>query len=281
MKKLWILVLSLMLTVSGIYAQEKQEEPSWKKGGHFGFVFAQSAFKNWTAGGENAISGNIKINYDLNYKKNVHDWATKFLINYGMTRIGGIDKKTDDLFEINSIYGRRINDNWNFTFYGNFKTQFTTGYDYSTSPFTKISNAFAPAFLSFGPGLSFKKSENFYINYAPVTSKFIFVNDPDLNATGAFGVDPGKSMRYEFGSNLQMFLKVKLMENVEFENMLNLFSNYLDNPQNVDVDNKFVLRMKVNKYLSATLGVNTLYDDNTIQKIQLSEIFGVEFGFDF
>ncbi len=185
------------------------------------------------------------------------------------------------MFEVNSIYGRKINEAWNFTFYGNFKTQFTTGYDYTTTPFVKVSNSFAPAFLSFGPGLSYKKSDNFYINYAPVTSKFVIVTDADLNALGAYGVEPGKSMRYEFGSNFQMFFKFDLMKNVTVENTLNLFSNYLDQPQNVDVDNLFGLRMKVNKFLSAGLTLRTVYDDNTVKRVQLSEVFGVEFGFDF
>jgi hypothetical protein len=283
MRKVLVLSLIAVFGSFSLFAQDAsgKDEPAWKKGGHFGFIFAQSAFKNWTQGGEDALSGNLNINYDINYKKDKNDWATKFIVNYGITRIGGVDKKTDDLFEINSIYGRKINDAWNFTFYGNFKTQFTKGYDYSVSPYAKISNAFAPAFLSFGPGLSYKKSDNFYINFAPVTSKFVFVTDPDLNAVGAFGVEAGKSMRYEFGANFQMFFKANLMKNVSFENTLNLFSNYLDNPQNVDVDNMFILRMKVNKYLSTGLTVRTIYDDNTIKRVQLSEVFGVEFGFDF
>jgi hypothetical protein len=282
MKKI-IFILTAMLLPWGIFAQENQkaEESAWKKAGHFAVLFSQSAFSNWVQGGEDALAGNLKINYDLNYKKGKNDWATKFLINYGLAQIGGVTKKTDDQFEINSIYGRKLSDAWNFTFYGNFKTQFTTGYDYTTSPYTKTSNAFAPAFLSFGPGLSYKKSDNFYFNFAPLTSKFIFVTDPDLNATGAFGVDPGKSMRYEFGANFQMFFKTDLMKNVSVENTLNLFSNYLDNPQNIDVDNNFILRMKINKYLSAGLNLRTIYDDNTIKKTQLSEVFGVEFGFDF
>jgi len=279
-KQILTLILSFAVFIS--FAQEKKENVSpWKKGGHFGFVFTQSAFDNWVQGGEDALSAQLKIDYNINYKKDKNDWATKILAAYGMTQINDQNKKTDDLFEINSVYGRKINDVWNYTFYGNFKTQFTPGYDYTVTPKVKTSNAFAPAFLSFGPGISYKKSDNFYINYAPVTSKFVIVTDPDLNAIGAFGVDPGKSMRYEFGSNFQMYFKTGLMKNVELENMLNLFSNYLDKPQNVDVDNMMTLRMKVNKFISTTLTVRTLYDDNTIQKLQLSEVFGLELGFDF
>jgi len=278
-KKFWISVWFLSVVAFG-WAQDKEESP-WKKGGHFGFLFSQSAYDNWVQGGENALSALLKVDYNINYKKGKNDWATKFIANYGMTRINNQDKKTDDQFELNSVYGRKLNDLWNFTYYFNFKTQFTPGYDYTQDPPVKTSNTFAPAFIATGPGISYKKSDNFYVNYAPVTSKFVIVADPDLNAVGAFGVEPGKSLRYEFGSNMQVYFKTGLMKNVELENMLNLFSNYLDKPQNVDVDNMMTLRMKINKYLSTTLTVRSIYDDNTIQKLQLSEVFGLEFGFDF
>ncbi|NPA42430.1 MAG: DUF3078 domain-containing protein [Chlorobi bacterium] len=278
--KHYVVLFLMLFGLQVIPAQEKNEAGPWSKGGHFGFLFSQSAFSNWVQGGENALSALLKLDYNVSYKKDKHDWLTKFIASYGMARINNTDKKTDDQFEINSLYGRKLNDTWNFTFFGNFKTQFTPGYDYTAQPPMKISNAFAPAFLSLGPGFSYKKTDNFYVNYAPVTSKFVIVTDPDLNALGAFGVEPGKSLRYEFGSNLQMYFKTALMKNVELENMLNLFSNYLDKPQNVDVDNMMTLRMKINKYLSTTLTVRSIYDDNTLPRLQLSEVFGLEFGFD-
>jgi hypothetical protein len=56
------------------------------------------------------------------------------------------------------------------------------------------------------------------------------------------------------------------------ENRLNLYSNYLDNPQNVDIDYQMHLVMKINKYLSANVALQTIYDDNSIQAVQLSEV---------
>jgi hypothetical protein len=63
------------------------------------------------------------------------------------------------------------------------------------------------------------------------------------------------------------------MANVSIENRLNLYSNYLDNnPQNVDIDYQMHLVMKINKYLSANVALQTIYDDNSIQAVQLSEV---------
>ncbi len=280
MKKiLFVLLISLGVQLS--FAQEKKDDTGWKRGGHLALLFSQNAFQNWTAGGENSIAGNLKINYDIDYKDAKNSWTNKFLVAYGATRINNLTKKTDDQLEWNSIYGRNMTKNWLFSYYLNFKTQLFTGYDYGTSPFAKVSNFLAPAFVSTGPGLLYKPSDNFYINFAPVTSKLVIVTDSDLNAVGAYGVDPGKSLRYELGMNYQMYFKLKLMENVTLENTLNLFSNYLDKPQNVDVDNLLNLHFKINKYLSAGLMLRSLYDDNTFPGWQISEAFGLEFGLDF
>ncbi len=279
MKRLITITLLLLISFN-VFAQEEKPETGWKKGGHFGLIFTQTSFKNWTKGGQDALAGNLKINYDINYKDEKQSWDNKFLFGYGLTRIDGLTKKTDDNFEFNSIYGRDLKKYWKFSFYFNLKTQLTTGYDYGTSPKTKISNFFAPAFISTGPGLLYKRSDNFYINFAPVTSRLIVVTDPDLNAIGAYGVDPGKSIRYELGMNYQMFFKFDLMKNVTVENMFNAFSNYLDKPQNIDIDNIFTLRMKINKYLAANFTLHTLYDDNTLPKVQYSQLFGLEFGLD-
>ena len=65
------------------------------------------------------------------------------------------------------------------------------------------------------------------------------------------------------------------------ENTLSLYSNYLDNPQNVDSDYQMNLVMKVNKYMSANLSVQTIHDNNASPRVQVREVFGlgVNFGF--
>ena len=276
-----VLLLLVFFIAGTMFAQDKKEDYGWKRGGHLGLLFSQTAFKNWVAGGENAIAGNLKINYDFNYKDAKQSWTNKFFVSYGATQINDVVKKSDDQLLFNSIYGYKLSKNWQFSYFFDFKSQLFTGYDYATVPYTKVSNIFAPAFISTGPGLLYKPSDNFYFNWAPVTSKFVIVTDKDLSNAGAYGVDPGKTLRYEMGMNAQMYFKTALMENVSLENTLNLFSNYLDKPQNVDVDNMLNLKMKINKYMSANLGVRSIYDDNAFPGWQISEVFGLEFGLDF
>ena len=49
---------------------------------------------------------------------------------------------------------------------------------------------------------------------------------------------------------------------------------------NIDVDYTLSAFMKINDYLSTTLIVQALYDDNAIKKIQLREVFGLAFVID-
>ena len=71
------------------------------------------------------------------------------------------------------------------------------------------------------------------------------------------------------------------MTNVSIENRLNLYSNYLENPENVDVDYQMNVIMKINKYLSANIAFQAIYDDNSIKAVQTREVFGlgVNYGF--
>src|SRR5690606_25058211 len=99
----------------------------------------------------------------------------------------------------------------------------------------EYTNFMSPGYLLFGPGMMYKKDDNFKINLSPATSKITFVDKNfTLPDAAYFGVDEGKSMRYELGFNASAYYKVEVWENVSFENILNLYSNYLEDPQNVD-----------------------------------------------
>ena len=56
---------------------------------------------------------------------------------------------------------------------------------------------------------------------------------------------------------------------------MNLYSNYLENPQNVDIDYQMNLVMKINKYFSTNVSFQAIYDDNAIGGFQIREVFGL------
>lgn len=262
----------------------------WTRGGTISVLFNQSAFSNWVAGGVNNIAGNANINYDANLKKGDWTWDNRLTLAYGLSKNENQDyRKTDDRIELNSLVGKKAWGNWSYSFFANFRTQFTDGYNYDKDADQNYptSGLFKPAYLTFGPGLMWKKSDNLKFNIAPLTSKMTFLGDEVFtydDATGTFvssdvvntfGVDPGKSLRYELGFYAAGYYKVELMKNVTMENILALYSNYLEDPQNVDIDYTMNLAMQINKYLSTNLTFQAVYDDNAIRRLQLREVFGV------
>jgi hypothetical protein len=264
---------------------------TWKFKGNFSLLFNQSTFDNWVAGGENNFSGNVGLNYDINYDKDGWNWDNKIIASYGLvkTRTSSFAKKTDDRLEFNSVLGHRLEagSRWYYSAFVNFKTQFTKGYIYSKDENdaeirTEYTNFFSPAYLMFGPGIMYKKDDNLKVNFSPLTSKLTFV---DKNFTlpddAYFGVEEGKSMRYELGFNASAYYKFGVVANVSFENILNLYSNYLEDPQNVDLDYQLNIVLKINRFLSTNINFQTIYDDNAFRGFQLRQVFGVSVNYGF
>ncbi len=294
------LLLSTFLLISFIAtAQEEENETppdGWNSEGKFQLLFNQSAFnKEWTGGGTSSIAGNLMLDYQLNYRSGNFTWDNKLLANYGLTKLNGDEftRKTSDRLEINSIAGKQWdNSNWYYSFFTNFRTQFSKGYVYSEDPQTgeeirtERTNFLSPGFLQFGPGLMWKRSDKFWMNFAPATSRFIFVDNaftkiPGYQDGDYFGVDEGKSSRYELGASFTGYAKFDIVTNVSWENNLSLYSNYLDQPGNIDIDYLMNLEMSINEYLSANLIFQAIYDDNTVGAFQIREVFGAGFNYTF
>ena len=280
MKKVLFLLLFVSTT---ILAQETATDTTkhWTRKGVFTFLANQSSFSNWQAGGQNNFAGNIGINYDFNYKNGNWQWDNKWIVAYGLTKIKGADtQKTDDRIELNSLLGKKASGNWYYSAFLNFKTQMDTGLDPATQT-TKISHFFSPAYFQFGPGMLWKKSDNLKVNIAPATSKLIVVHSHFTELGSSFGVDQGETTRYELGAAVNGYYKFNLMENVSVENILNLYSNYLEDAQNVDIDYQLNIVMKINKYLTSNFAFQTIYDDNAFRGFQTKQIIGlgVNYGF--
>jgi hypothetical protein len=258
-----------------------EEKPNgWVKKGTFTFLANQATFNNWLAGGQSNISGNIGLNYDFNYKKNTFNWDNKIIAGYGITKIKGQDlQKSDDRLIYNSLAGKKAGGYWYYSAFFNFQSQFADGND----PATRIKNSqfFSPMFFQFGPGMLWKKSDTFKFNLAPATSKLIVVDSKFTEIGPAFGVEKGASTRFEFGAAVNGYYKFTVMENVTFENIINLYTNYREDPQNVDIDYTLNIVMKINKYLTTNFAFQTIYDDNAFSGFQTRQVIGlgVNYGF--
>ena len=288
-------LVTFLLITNILFSQSVDIPKKWKNSGNALFLVNQSSFSNWTSGGQSSISGTLKIDYNFNYSDNGWDWDTKVISNFGLNKISGSDflKKTDDRIEINSVLGKKFNNDiigkWSYSSFFNFQTQFAKGYrfgrDANGNPNrTEKSRFFSPATVQLGIGMYWKKSKDFWVNVAPMTGKLILVNrrfTESLNENQTyFGVKKDGNSRFELGASVRSYYKSEIFENVTLENRLSLYSDYLDRPQNVDFDCTFNFIMKVNQYVSTNLIFQFVYDDNEIKRVQIREVLGVGLNID-
>jgi hypothetical protein len=279
-----ILLIALTIQIQSIYSQEAmQESPPvspWAKVGTFSFLVNQSSFDNWIAGGVSNISGAIGVNYDFNYSKAKWSWDNKIIVAFGITKIKTQDiQKSNDRLEWNSVLGKKAKGNWNYSLFLNFKTQFTDDLNSETKGPTRI---LSPGYLQVGPGMLWRKSNNLKVNMAVATSKLIVVDkELTLPDNAYFGVEEGSSVRYELGASIGAYYKFTLMENITMENILNMYSDYLEDPQNVDFDYTINIVMGINKYFSTNLAFQAIYDDNAFQGLQTRQMIGLGINYSF
>ncbi|MFT3700899.1 MAG: DUF3078 domain-containing protein [Agriterribacter sp.] len=267
----------------------------WKKGGLISLNVNQGALSNWAAGGDkSSLSIASLISLYAYYKKDKTIWDNTLDMAYGMVNTTSLGtRKADDRFDFLSKYGYQIGKKyWYASALVNFRTQFTNGYTYpSDGPKVKTSNIFAPAYLYISPGFTYQRNENFSISFSPATVRWTFVNDDSLSSVGAFGVDPGKKLRTEFGAFASVNYKAKISESASYQGRLDLFSNYLKKPQNIDVYMTNALLVKVTKLITVSLSLDMIYDDDvkTVDsdgnprgaKLQLKELMGIGLAYRF
>ncbi|WP_428741430.1 DUF3078 domain-containing protein [Tenacibaculum sp.] len=251
----------------------------WTVTGKYTFLFNQSSFSNWAAGGNNTVAGNMGLVYDFNYKKNKWNWDNKIITAYGLSYVEGQGyRKTDDQFEYNSLLGLKTSKLWYFSFFSNFKTQYARGYDYKQDPIISVSDFFSPAYWSFGPGMLWKRNDDAKINIAPATARYTFVSD---EFSGKYGVEENRNTKFGLGFNLSAYFKKEVMKDVTMENIVALYSDYIKDPQNVDIDYQLNFFVKINKNLSTNLGLRAMVDDDASSNLQFKEVFGLGLNYIF
>jgi hypothetical protein len=282
--------------------QNKDTLDSWKIGGIISLNLTQVSLTNWSAGGENSLSVNGILSLFANLKKGNSTWDNSLDLGYGFLQQGKADaRKTDDKIDFTSKYGQKAFKNWYYAGLVNFKSQMTAGYNYPDDS-TKISNFLAPGYLLGSIGMDYKPSEVFTLFISPVTMKMTLVNDQPLADAGAFGVEAaildtagnvitkGENSRAEYGGYLRALLKKDIMKNINLQTKLELFSNYAEESGNIDVNWEILISMKVNKFISATISTQLLYDhdidiidsDGKVgPRTQFKEVLGVGLNYTF
>ena len=276
---------------SALRSNNADTTQGWKVGGVASLNATQTSLSHWVAGGENSISINGAFNAHANYKKGKNSWDNTLDLGYGLMRQGedADFRKTDDRIDFSSKYGYEAYKSFYYAALLSFKSQMTNGYNYvNDTTKNKISAFLAPAYVIGAIGVDYKPNNYFSAFLAPLTLKYTIVNDQDLADAGAYGVDAaeykeitdstglvvsrtlvksGKKSRGEFGGYLRLLFskndfEAEALKNLSITSKADFFSNYLHNPQNIDVSWETQIAMKVNKYITVSVSTHLIYDDD-------------------
>ncbi|KJD34609.1 hypothetical protein PK35_02175 [Tamlana nanhaiensis] len=269
--------------------EEKYAGPQWDQTNKASVYLSQVSFVNWNAGGTNSISGLFAFETKANYSDKYFSWNNNALVRLGINKQQSKDlQKSDDLVEINSNLGYQpdVTSNWFYSARMNFKSQMFNGYKYPNTD-EPISRLLAPGYLFFGGGMEYGKHiDKLSFYFSPLTLKATFVLDEDLSNSGAFGVEPavyddsgnlltpGERVRKELGVLVTNTYETEVVTNINLKNQVSLYSDYVNNFGNVDIDWSVDFDFKVNNYIKATLGSHIRYDDDVKTKVPSTEVEG-------
>ncbi|MEO6837945.1 MAG: DUF3078 domain-containing protein [Ginsengibacter sp.] len=237
----------------------------WNTGGIFNLNFGQGSQSNWAAGGDDfSLSFATYLGLHAFYKKGKYSWDNTFDFNYGLVNTTSLGtRKNDDRIDLLSKVGYALNPKLDVAGLLNFHSQISKGYSYNTDGSKDLlSNILSPGYVLLSLGLDYKPVKGLSIFVSPITSRWTIVTDDTLSAKGAYGVTPGKKVRNEIGAFASITYMSNLNKIVTYNGRLDLFSNYEHNPQNVDVMMNNMFTAKLSKVLTASLGINFIYDDD-------------------
>lgn len=236
----------------------------WKYRTEASFSLNQGMVSNWVKGGENNISTALDITWfaDYNNKSKLLSSANFARIKYGLIKSGSESiRKNLDLLETNSKLNHKAFGKFDFSGIMLFKTQVSKGYNYpDTIPVSKLLN---PAILTLGFGLDYKPNKKTSINLSPLSYKATFVPDTSAIEQTKYGIAPDRRSKHEPGASFMIMNEMRPMKNMTVTNRLQLFTNYVNNPLNIDVDWEMIIQANLNWFTDVRLNTHLIFDDDT------------------
>ena len=255
----------------------------WRHKVEAGLNLNQGSFSpNWKGGGVNSIAIGLNFTGRISYRRNRFNWIARTQLQYGIVKNAqqGPRKSTDRVFA-DVKAGYRIGKRWQWFGSLNLTTQFASGYNYVTQPTgeevaQKISNLFAPAYLTESLGLVYEPNDDFDLRLGFLTVRQTFVTDPTVRqfVPMNYGVPLDRTRRTEVAFQAVASYDRDIAKNVNLNFRYQLFADYTDiaaTDHRLDV----TLTGKINEWLNANLSGVLLYDQDQDFKIQYSQALSI------
>ena len=309
MKKSLLLLFAFLYSTASLPAQAgndrlkevaamavTEEKMGWNFGGGIGLDLAGMGIINPRVGGGTNRFGIGGLGTLIANKKSEKSfWNNMLSLQLSAQKLGrnsltqpdGFQKNLD-ILRLTSTYGYKIGgDKWYLSadllaqtqLLRTFKSNYLSAID---SADTEVSNLFSPLLVQLSPGVTCKPNEHLSFQYSPVALRMIYVADDALAALDIHGNDVERDAQGNITKVKNTFLGlgselVGRYNNKYFNDKLSvgstlrLFSNYLDEPQNVDVlfTNNFSIQLF--KGLSLDLLGEIFYDHDMKMNIDANE----------
>lgn len=276
----------------------------WKYRSEAAFALNQAHMDNWVKGGESSVSTSLDITGFADYNNKVLKITSNNFarLKYGLiwTDKYGI-RKNLDLLETNSKLNHKAFGKFDFSAIMLFKTQLARGFTYPTDTTrTLVSKFMNPGIITVGFGLDYKPNKTTSINFSPLSYKGTFVTDTtgikgfDAVDQTKYGIAKDRKSKNEPGASFLFTNELKPFTTVTVTNRLQLFTNYIRNPQNIDIDWEMILTAKLNWFTDVRFNTHLIFDDDTkspvdpedpksrkTARIQFKELLGFSFIFRF
>jgi hypothetical protein len=238
----------------------------------------QGYLSNWVKGGESSVSTSVDFTYYADYvnKPMLLSSGNFIRLKYGLIATGtdGPKKykimKNLDLLETNSKLNHKAFGRFDFSSILLFKTQVSKGYNYPNDS-AAVSKFMNPAMLTLGLGLDYKPNKQTSVNFSPLSYKLTLVTDTAHIDQTLYGISKNRKALHEPGASLLIAHEFSPVKNMNIVNRLQLFTNYIHNPQNVDVDWEMILTANLNWFTDVRLNTHLIFDDDTRTPVYDSE----------
>lgn len=248
---------------------------------------------NWYQGGNSNINALLNLFYNIKLNPAYHPnllFETTAQYKLGINSapddtIRGYNV-SEDILQINSVFGLRAAKKWYYSVTAQFKTQMVNSYKTNSD---LLRSAFlSPGELNVGVGMTYNtanKSNTFTFDasIAPLSYNLKICTNDAMNPAN-YGIDPGKHTVSKYGSSAECKIGWKISNNITLNSRIFAFTDY--SRAYADWENAFVF--SINRFLTTNLNVNLRYDTNTPKvdntewkKLQLKQLLSIGFAYTF
>ncbi len=230
------------------------------------FSLSENYLTNWAKGGESSLASLVDISGLSKYtnKEAKTEWNGSARLKYGsvITQENGMRKNTD-ILELDSKYNKEIQKKIAFSTLFHFKSQVAVGKKYpNDSTEITVSRFLNPATFTIGAGFEYKPLKKSTINVSLLSYKNTFVLDTANIPQTDHGIDKDKRAKQEMGGQMLIKSELTFFDDLKLKNSLRLFSNYLEKPENIDIEWEMSIEKQLSLYFTILLNMHMIYDDN-------------------